>query len=152
MNLLETITNLFDFTFNNPLNQLLRIDLGEIDTNLADLIANRIGISTHGFMFSMDNYAILHTITEHGNEKLEAKRGQVAVTKNAFSQLLQIISSPDVVKSGGKNMFGNDVILFEKQLDNLYFVIWELRIVQKKRKRNRLVLKTLYIRSTKKVS
>jgi hypothetical protein len=29
MNLLENITNLFDFTFNNPFNQLLRIDLGK---------------------------------------------------------------------------------------------------------------------------
>ncbi len=152
MNLIETISNLFDFAFNNPLNQLLRIDLGEVNGNLSNFIAEKTGIITCGAVFSMDNYAILHTITEHSNEKMEAQRGQVAVNKNSFSKLLEIIASPDVVKYAGKNIFGNDVVVFDKQLDNLYFAVWEIRIVQKKRKRNRLMLKTLYIRKTKKVS
>jgi len=52
-----------------------------IGAELAQKILEETGIDVKGFVVSIDNYSILHTLLRHGNPAKEAVHAQIAVTK-----------------------------------------------------------------------
>lgn len=142
----ERINELFDFAFNNPKNELQRVDLGIISTELAENIAQNCKINVENHVFTVDNYGILHAISEHGMEQMEELRGQIGLKKADFSILEQLIREVDSVELEGENSLKNPILVFETMLEKHYFSVWEVRTVRKKRKKNRLFFVTMYIR------
>jgi len=121
----------------------------QIGSELVHHIFEATGVDTDGFMVSIDNYSILHTLQRHGNPVKEAKHGQIAVTKSDFTKLPEILSSPDSVRLDviiRKNGVQRDTLIFTKSFEHRYFVLKEIRSVIKKGKVNRLILQTMYIR------
>lgn len=145
----QEVEALYDFAINNPLNEYQIVDLFQIETELAQHIRELTGVETEGFMVSIDNYSILHTLLRHGNPAKEAKHGQIAVAKEDFVRLPEILSSPDIIrlefKEKGKSVV-KETLIFTKELEHCYFVLKEIRRVTKKGKINRLILQTMYIR------
>jgi hypothetical protein len=61
-------------------------------------------------------------MNEHGNEKTETARGQIAIKEDDFKTIPEIIKSPDYVIVGGKYITGNskgkDFFAYAKKLDD----------------------------------
>lgn len=69
-----------------------------------------------------------HTIKEHGDAKVEAARGQIAVAPNDFGLLTTIMDFFDDVKHDGKNKIGRNVLVFTKLIDGVgYWHAAEIR-------------------------
>jgi hypothetical protein len=142
------IEELYDFALNNSENGYQIVDLMDVSADLAEKILTETGVDVAGFILSIDNYGILHTLERHGNPVREKSRGQVAVTKADFPRLLEIINEYDSIRFDRRTYQKGVVkesLVFTKELENSYFVAKEIRRVTKKGKRNRLILQTMYI-------
>jgi hypothetical protein len=145
----QQIEDLYDFALENLENEYRVVDIFQIGAELARQIFEATGVDIEGFMVSIDNYSILHTLQRHGNPVKEAKHGQIAVTKSDFTKLPEILSAPDSVRLDiiiRKNGVQRDTLIFSKVFEHRYFVLKEIRSVSKKGKTNRLILQTMYIR------
>lgn len=76
------------------------------------------GLDITGFTHAIDGSAIRHTFKNHGNEKREAGRGQVAVTESDIEAIPDILAAPDRVFYGMKNDIGRDLIAYQKAMPN----------------------------------
>ncbi len=50
----------------------------------------------------IDKFGVIHAFVKHGNEKVEAARGQIAVIPEDFEKIPEIVSEPDKIESGEK--------------------------------------------------
>ena len=125
------------------------MDLCQVDSTLAERVSSETGIDITDFTISIDSFSISHTLKKHGNPITEASRGQIAVTKSDFVRIIDIIQNADTVelnvKSFNRGITG-ETLTFTKEIGNLFFVVKEIRKVTKTGKKNRLILKTFYIR------
>jgi hypothetical protein len=143
-----TIEELFVLTSNNKTNEHIILDLEIINDELVDKIRNEIGIDFTGFVISIDNYSIKHTLHRHSDEKTEKSLGQVAIVKEDFDLLQLIVNEADRIiydprrKSEKSPII--ETLVFEKKINDFYYVLKEVRRVSKKGKINRLVLQTMY--------
>ncbi|MGQ0622582.1 MAG: phage minor head protein [Panacagrimonas sp.] len=104
----------------------ITLDLGTVKN--AALIREKTGFDLTGFTRQLDNYGVRHTLREHGDPKLEWKRGQIAVTLDDFSLLTTIMDFFDEVRHDGKNKVGRDVLVFSKLIDGVgYWHAAEIR-------------------------
>ena len=145
----KLIEELYNATINDPHNTHQIVDLCEVDSILAQRILLETGIDVKDFTISIDSFSISHTLKKHGNPITEASRGQIAVTKSDFIRIIDIIQNADTielsVKSFNRGIIG-ETLTFTKEIGNLFFVVKEIRKVTKIGKKNRLILKTFYIR------
>jgi hypothetical protein len=144
MTLFEEIEALYEFTLTDKTNQYKRLDIGVIGKNLGILIYNQTNIDVTDYILTLDTYSIIHTLERHGNPIREAKHGQIAIEKQHFIEILDVVLNPDKVTCNTKH--NRTALIFEKEKGNKYFVIKEIREVVKTRKKNRLVLQTFYIK------
>ena len=70
---------------------------------------------------------------DNGNPVKEAKQGQIAVQKEHFKEIIEVILNPDIVRSDTKR--NRTSLIFEKNIGDRYFVIKEIRQVAKERKK-----------------
>ncbi len=149
MNYLEQIYALIDFAFQNPNNELRRIDIGVIEKNLAEKIKEISGLDTENFLVSVDNYAILHIFNKHSAEN-EQDTQLVGVIKEDFVHLPTVIFEADKIEYRGKSWrTGQELLIFSKIIQNRYEAVLEIRAVRKKGKKSRLALTTFYIKRKK---
>ena len=92
-----------------------------------------------------------YTLNKHGTSQKESLRGQKHIQKRDLWKLPQIIDFSDKIEVIGKTAIGNDLLMFEKTIDNnRYFTIWEIRTVtslkKQAKKQSRIMLHTFYIR------
>jgi ribosomal protein L25 (general stress protein Ctc) len=105
-------------------------DIGPVE-NHAMLLA-KTGVDLSGYTRSIDNYAVRHTIKQHGNPEKEAARGQLAVTLEDFGLIPEITSTPDHVFHGGQNRVKRDVTIYTKLIDGIgYWYVEEIRTGRK---------------------
>ena len=153
MNFIEAIEALFELATHNPLQQLLMVDIGLVDEILAQKIKENTGFEVRDYTISMDNYGVKHILNRHTDKNVEDSRNQIVVQKTDFQLLREVIYEADEIIDAGKTSRNqNGAILFQKQIDNLYVVILEIRVVSGKKKvlykKNRLVLQSLRIIKT----
>jgi len=118
-----------------------KYSLGFITAEQAEQIQKATGLHVKGYERIIDNFGVLHTLNWHGNEKTEAKRGQIHVTEYDFEKISEITAAPDHIRNMGKSQRGGIVIQYEKRSGELYFYNEEVR-----KKRKQLALKTIYKR------
>ena len=94
---------------------------------LANILGNQANIDLSEYEFTIDNFAVKHVLNQHGDPKVEAPRGQVAVTEKDFELLPLVLSKPDLVFYEGKSRLGLDVFQFQKRIGNNYVVLKEVR-------------------------
>lgn len=128
------IEKLFDFTFNNPKNEKKIIDLGTLNADLAQQIKEQTNLDLENYVISVDNFGIRHIIEKHGKPNTEIPRGQIAIVKEDFTKITEIVSQADKISVDGTTAIGKDVILFEKRLEDLYIVAKEVRTVTNTKK------------------
>lgn len=60
-------------------------------------------IDVSGYDFSLDPYAVRHVRKEHGNTKMEERRGQRAITGEDYALLPRLISDAQSIEDAGKS-------------------------------------------------
>lgn len=101
--------------------------------------ASKNGINIKGFTHSLDNFFVNHIIKKHGDEKTEAKRGNVHITAEDIKNIPDILQSPDFIIYGTKTKTGNKAIVFAKKINNSTIFVEEIRTGKKT-----LAAQTLY--------
>ena len=100
-----------------------KIYMGKIGNKIANSIKSKTGIDVENYNLSFRSDTAKHIIKQHGNAETEAKRGQVAVTEEDFQKIPQIVSEFDNVYLSGKSQEGKPSLTFEKEIDNIYYVV-----------------------------
>ncbi len=150
MNIIEKIAALFDFALVDKLSELVLLDIGVIDETVASKIKQQINLDFQGYLVSIDTFSIKHIMKNHGNPFVEAQRGQIAVIKEDFYKIWQLINDFDTVRydtrvSKSTKQIISESLVFTKDLENQYVVVKEIRSVVKRGKQNRLVLQSMWI-------
>lgn len=97
-------------------------------SNATLVMMTRTGLDVSDYQAVMDNYAVRHTLRQHGNAKQEAARGQLPVEIEDFGLLPYITAAPDGMYADGKTRQGRDVLVLTKLVDGVgYLVVKELR-------------------------
>ena len=71
------------FAANDNSNTKFSAELGFVENWLAQN-ARKNGLDIFGFRHTIDNYFVKHAFNGHGNEKQEAKRGQIAISESDY--------------------------------------------------------------------
>ena len=77
-------------------------------------IKEKTGLDISGYVHSVDSFAILKVNKDHGNEKKEASRGQLPITKEDWVRIPDVVANYDNVEHGGKDSYGKDLIRYTK--------------------------------------
>jgi hypothetical protein len=118
----------------------VKVEISVIDKKEAAFLKSKTGFDFTGYKRIIDNYGIKHTLKEHGKESTEKPRGQIAVTKEDFELIPEIVKTENVIFSG-KNKHGKNCILYEAEFNNVFFYVEEIRTGKKE-----LALNTMYKR------
>ncbi|MDO8776600.1 MAG: phage minor head protein [Burkholderiaceae bacterium] len=86
------------------------------------------GLPVAGYAAVMDNYAVRHTLRQHGNVKAELGRGQLPIDEDDFGLVPLIMGEADDVFADGKTKQGRDVVVFTKVVGDVgYWLVQEVR-------------------------
>lgn len=135
----EQIENLVNYALFDATNRNRIVRLDKINESTFIAISNSEIMDISGFTRVIDIYGIKHTFKKHGNAITEAKRGQIAINKEDFVLIPQIVWTENVHYSG-KNKIGKHCLTYEKEIDEtIYYYIEEIREGRKE-----LAMNTLY--------
>lgn len=137
----KSIGSLVEIALSATNNEQVKFSLGTISKPVAQTVKEITGLDVGGYECIIDNFAIKHTILQHGNAAKEEKRGQVAVTLDYFEKIPLVINNPDKISDGGITKIGRRVILYEKQINGIIMYVEEIRTKQKE-----LAMLTMYIK------
>ncbi len=137
----KAIRELVNKVKTDGLNTPEKLVIGNITKAGAKFLSDLIGAEiTDEYKHSIDRSSLNHIIKNHGNEKFEEKRGQLALKDLDFENILNIINNPDEIIATPKNRQGNETITYvKKDSDGSYFYIEEVRNGKKE-----LMLNTMY--------
>ncbi len=121
------ISELYDYAVSKVSNALKKVELWRLEDSEAATIKEKTGIDVSGYMHVIDNYSINHILKEHGDPKLEAKRGQIAVTKEDVGMIPEIITKPDILENAGKTKQGLEGIRYGKKVNGFVIYVEEVR-------------------------
>ncbi len=138
---MNNIRKLIDKTYKNKSNKQIKLNLSIVRKSVAERAKEKTGIDISGYKFVIDNFAIIHTFQNHGNENKEKIRNQIAVTSEYLELIPQILKYPDKISDGGINKIGRQVIIFEKLIENNIIYVQECRT-----KKKELAMQTMYIK------
>ena len=136
----KEIKDLVEFAINskNPINSKLQISI--IDALEAEILEIKTGFKLIGFKRIIDKLGINHTLKNHGNEAIEKRRGQIAITEEDFELVPKIVKSENIIHVS-KNKLGNDMILYEAIIKDVFYYVEEVR-----KGRKELCMTTMYKR------
>ena len=115
----------------NQSNDNKTVTLGIINEQVAKQILLDSNIDVRNYVITIDIYAVKHIFKNHSNAEKEEKRGQFAIQESDFEMIEQVINNPDFVFYDGKNRIGRDVLQFQKQINNRYIILKEVRTGKK---------------------
>ena len=132
------IEELYDYALSGKSNEKRAVVYGVVDDKEAQRIKSATGFDVSGYKRVIDNYAIRHILKRHGDPQSEARKGNIAVTKEDFLLIPEIVSAVKPVYAG-KTSVGRDGFKYEKKINGYIYVIEEVRTG-----RQELVPVTLY--------
>ena len=127
----KSIESLVEMALSATNNEQIKFSLGTISKPVAETVKEITGLDVVGYECIIDNFAIKHTILQHGNAAKEEKRGQVAVTLDCFEKIPLVINNPDKISDGGTTKIGRRVIRYEKQINGVIMYVEEIRTKKK---------------------
>ena len=123
-------------------NRVERAVIGGITKRQAkDFADNGIEVD-ESWVHSFESSAVSHNQKHHGNEKIEAERGQIAITEDDYSRIPEILEDYDKVSKSPNKTKGteNEVIIYEKGFGDGYVYYLE----EKRDNRKSLAFHTMY--------
>ena len=122
---------------------LPKFTIGTVSESLSKKIKDRTGINVLGYKICLISSDIRHVINQHGNEKFEKNRGQIAINESDLLLIPDIIKHSDIIYKSDKltTYEKNKAIKFVKQYKDEYWVIDQVIESDKS-----ISLKTMYIK------
>lgn len=145
--LLLEIDQLYEACVSNTKGFHLKIDICIAPDYLVEQVFQMTDLNISNHWITIDNFGIIHTLQQHSNPITEAKRGQIAIEKNDFFDLIDVVLFPDIIKRIGQtNRTNLPLLQFEKTIQSKKIVVKEIRTITstKKKKISRLVFHTMY--------
>ena len=113
-------------------NESAKAEVGKVSDLLVELAKDKLPVDIRGYNHDIDTSAIGHIYKNHGDVEKEAKRGQIAVVKDDYKRIPEIIYNWDYIAFGSKNKRGQDVIVYGKNMpDGSSVYIEEVRTGRK---------------------
>ncbi|MDP2112645.1 MAG: DNA methylase, partial [Bacteroidota bacterium] len=137
----KSIKSLVELTLSATSNEQIKFSMGNVAKPVAEAVKEITGLNVDGYECIIDNFAIKHTILQHGNAAKEEKRGQVVVTLEYFEKIPMVIKNPDRITDGGTTKIGRRVIVYEKRVNGVIMYVEEIRTKQKE-----LAMLTMYLK------
>ena len=135
----KQIIRSLDKTFARTAEQFFREAQSNIDTNkYKELIYSKVdkieawkikektGLNIEGYAHKITNMDIRHIYKVHGNQKIEARRGQVAVTEKDILLIPEITKNYDSIKCDDRNIKFSEnkpVLIYRKKIENEYYYL-----------------------------
>lgn len=120
-------------------------NIGKVSLAYQDKIAKVADVDVGDFEHGIDESTVRHIFKNHGNPEVEAKLGQVAVTKKDFEKLKEVFENPDQIRPVSTGPHGGLAFELNKTIGNRIYCIQEVRKGRKK-----MALVTMWIKKTKK--
>lgn len=95
----------------------------KINDYLAEEIYIKLGINLKNYNISLKANNIKKIMKDHGNVNNELLRGQIAITKDDFKYIDDVILESDNFYYSGTTKNGKPSIIFEKIIDNKYVIV-----------------------------
>ncbi|MDP3009028.1 MAG: hypothetical protein Q8N30_08160, partial [Methylococcales bacterium] len=111
-----------------PANEKQAVRYSIVGDDEAEKIKQATDLDVKGYKHTVDSFGIRHAISHHGDDKKEAKHGQIAITPNDISLIPEIVKSPDNIEPAGKDANGNDLIRYSKKQNGTIFYVEEVRV------------------------
>jgi hypothetical protein len=96
-----------------------------VDKIEAEKIRKKTGLNLEGYVHKITNMDIRHIYKEHGNQKIESNRGQIAIIKRDITLIPEITQkytsielSQEKAKSGNRR-----VLVYRKKFSNEYYYL-----------------------------
>ena len=137
----KSIKALVELTLSATNNEQIKFSFGNVSKPIAEAVKEITGLNVDGYDCIIDNFAIKHTILQHGNTAKEEKRNQVAVTLEYFEKIPEVIKNPDHIIDGGTSKIGRRIIIYEKRINGVIMYVEEIRTKHKE-----LAMLTMYIK------
>lgn len=137
----KNIKSLIELSLSSTSNEQIKFSMGSVSKPIAETVKEITGLDVDGYECVIDNFAIKHTILQHGNAAKEEKRGQVAVTLDYFEKIPMVIKNPDRITDGGTSKIGRRIIIYEKRINGVIMYVEEIRTKQKE-----LAMLTMYLK------
>ncbi len=100
-----------------------KIYFGVVPDDLAERVLNETGIDISNRNVALGAYEVQKILKDHGDEDKESTRGQRAVTADDFSNIRDVIESPDTIELDGKLYNGRPIIKFTKVIGSKNTVV-----------------------------
>ncbi len=126
----KNIPDLYDYAISTPSNQKVEIKYATVGSDEAARLKEVTGFDLSGYQHSIDNFAIRHIDSQHGNPAIEEPRGQIAITRDDIAKIPEIVANPDKV-TALKTHQKRDGIGYTKQVDGETFYVEEIRTGKK---------------------
>ena len=111
----------------------------------AAAIARAVGFPVTGFTVVIENGTARHTMRHHGNDAIEAKRGQLAATEADLARVPQLLCEFDTAEPADPTKQGTAQVRLRKRIGTVdYEVFAEVR-----RSAKQVAFKTMMKRRTK---
>lgn len=94
-----------------------RVSLGKVTDKIVKKVQSLLGIDVTNRTHVLSDNDIRHIINEHGDPKVELKKGQIPVTGNDIQKIPDIINNYDDIIKGNPNKKG-DTIRYIKQYED----------------------------------
>ena len=121
------ISDFYDRVVSTKPKTNIRELLGGVSKNNIDAVKQKTGIDLTGYERVIDSSGINHILKHHGDEAVEAKRGQIAITRDDIAHIPEIVESPDDIKYVGTNEKGLRVIRYQKNINGIIYYFEEVR-------------------------
>ena len=108
----EKITHLFDVAKILKTTHIKQVIGNITDRQMRDITFAGVHISEK-YKHTIDLYAIIHSMKKHGSEQTENPRGQIAITREDFEKIPDILDNYDHIVID-KNKRNQDVIIYQK--------------------------------------
>lgn len=117
-----------------------KIYFGKVPDTTAQMVLDKTGVDVSGHNIALKGYEIRKILlNSHGDEKVEAARGQEPITTDDLKNIPSVITNPDDVSLSEKEYEGKPALLFEKTIDGKNYVVAYVS-----RKHHDIAIQTMY--------
>lgn len=138
----EKATKIFYDAQNNKVkNKIEKLSYRKVDQTESEKLKKDIGLDLNGYEHNITNMDIRHIYKNHGDEKIEDPRGQIAIHFKDILLIPEITKNYDSVRLQGKDENGRYVIEYRKRIGSRYYFIETVGGIKRKELRS----KTMWI-------
>lgn len=129
----STVRNFLNKIKTDKSNSIEKTIIGNVTKEGALFLSKLTGVEiTAEYTHTIDRSSFNHVLNNHGNERIEEGRGQLAITESDFELIIDVLNQPDEIIASGTTHQGKETITYSKQFnDGTIIYLEEIRTGRK---------------------